>query len=307
VTALRDNRAQLIQVTARAYVAPVRLSAEIQPGRDGRTRLLPGNGGVSIGLHTGDVVPDADLGDHVMPGAALEADPSDAAVVGDVHLLSCIGNVVVDRRGSVAGVVVGKRGGLAPGFWAPTHLGIELTDVAMASLMPGDALAVQTVGRGLELTDWPDVDLYNCSPQFLDLLDLRVVGDYLEIAVRAVIASPCAGAGLGQDPWIGDLEVTVADALPSDLRFGDLVAFLDIDAGASRSYRPGQVSIGVVAHGPSLRAGHGVGVTIVLGAGDSRLRPVEDVTANGLGGTLRAMADTLGRRQSGAREEQEKQ
>jgi hypothetical protein len=270
-----DNRHLLVTVTARAYVAPTRLLPELaQPDRDGLHRLLPGNGGISLGVHVGDLVGSDQTSDHLTPGACLEADPSTPTVVGDVHLLACIGNPVFDGCGNAIGVIAGKRGGLAPGFWGPTHLVVEVSDEAADRLTPGDPVSVRTRGRGLTMPADYGIEVFNCDPTLLDHLAPEGAVDRLDVPVRAVVGSAWAGAGLGQDAWIGDLEITDRTLLPSDLRFGDLVAITDLDAAADRSYRAGYVGIGVVSHGPSARPGHGIGVTLLLGGPESRLVPV---------------------------------
>jgi Domain of unknown function (DUF4438) len=112
-------------------------------------------------------------------------------------------------------------------------------------------------------------------------LPLRVAGSAIEVEVRLVVPSRAAGAGLGQDAWIGDLEIADPQAVAGvdDLRFGDLVAFADIDGRFGRYYRPGMVSIGIVAHGPSPAPGHGVGVTLLIAGPSSNLRIRESANA----------------------------
>jgi hypothetical protein len=304
---LRDNRDSLVTVTARAFVAPVRVLPELTfPDRDGRSRILPGNGGISIGVHVGDLVGSAATADHLMPGACLESEPASPAAVGDVHLLSCLGNSVFDSAGRPIGVVAGKRGGLAPGFWAPTHLSVDLFESAEASLAPGDSVAVRTRGRGLILTDQPAVQVFNCDPELLDHIGLTVRGHRIEVPVRAVVHAGWAAAGLGQDPWIGDLEVGDIDQLPSGVRFGDLIAFADLDAAADRSYHSGYIAVGAVSHGPSARPGHGVGVTILIGGPAAQLGAVLDNTASAsIAPGLARIAHTLAKRHSATGDSQE--
>jgi len=108
---------------------------------------------------------------------------------------------------------------------------------------------------------------------------------------RATVALP----GLGQDAWIGDLEIA-GDSLSAgslaELHFGDLVAFSDIDSGTTRFYRPGWISIGLVSHGPSPAAGHGIGVTILLTGPDQFLGAKIDVGGS-LGSVLRRSAEEI--------------
>jgi hypothetical protein len=234
--------------------------------REGRAFFLPGTGGIALGVHEGEPI-DGWAGDHLMVGASIEDADGSPAVPGALHLLSCIGNGVRDGSGALLGVVAGKRGGLAPGHFAPSLIAVEIDDARMADVAPGDRVVVEAVGSGLALPDWPDVGLFNLSPRLLDALPMAEEAGRLVVAVRGVVPARVAGAGLGTDAWIGNLEVTELVTLEgsvSDLCFGDLVAFEGIDARAGRYYRPGHVAIGVVAHGPSPAPGHGPGITILI-------------------------------------------
>ncbi len=266
---LRDNRHELVAVNVAGQVAPARIHAEVLlVDEGGRSMLLPGTGGVNLGVHTGDPVANW-IADHLMPGASIEDANGEPAVAGPLHLLSCVGNGVRDGKGRRIGVVSGKRGGLAPGGWAPQLVGVEIPDTVAQTLCPHDRIVVETVGRGLRLAEWPDVELINLSPGMLDALPMQVRNGTLSCPVRAVVPATMAGAGLGQDSWIGDLEIAgdeCSDGRLDGLCFGDLVAFEAIDGRVSRFYRPGVLSIGVVSHGPSHVPGHGIGVTILLSA-----------------------------------------
>jgi hypothetical protein len=289
---LRDNRSALVATAVTGRIAPPRLHLEV-PAFDGEGRLaiLPGAGGVHPGVHAGDPV-DRWLGDHLMVGASIEDAGASPAEPGPLHLLGCIGNRVRDAAGRPIGVIAGKRGGLAPGFMPPSLLSVEIAEAWEERLKPGDRVVVEAAGRGLALADWPDVALLNLSPRLLDKLPLRQESGRLVIDVRAIVPSRYAGAGLGQDAWVGDIEIAVdpaSDPSLAGLRFGDLVAFTAIDGRISRFYRPGFVAVGLVAHGPSPVPGHGIGVTILLSGADAQLVPVV-AESGGVGGLLRQWA-----------------
>ena len=284
-----DNRAELVTAVALGRIAPARLLPEmLQPDRDGQLRQLPSGGGVALGLHAGDPLSRASarVADHAVPGISAEAVGVPPAVPGDFHLLACVGNDVYDDAGAWLGRVAGKRGGLAPGFWGPHLVGIEVDDAAAVRLAPGGQLAVHTVGRGLALSGAADVTLSNCSPWLLDQLPLRTEGDGLVVAARCRVPSFLAGAGTGQDAWIGDVEVTRDDALPEDLAFADLVALDDVDGAHGRFHRSGWTTVGLVSHGSSARPGHGVGITVLVSGPAAALRVELDREA-GLGEVLR--------------------
>ncbi|MFO1056449.1 MAG: DUF4438 domain-containing protein [Dongiaceae bacterium] len=270
----RDNRAALLRSAVAGRLAPARLIGELA-GYDaqGRIALLPGCGGIALGVHVGDPV-DRWVADHLMPGATAEAE-GDPAEPGAFHELACLGNRVRDRAGRPLGRVAGKRGGLAPGFMPPNLLAIEAPDALLATLAPGDPVVLEAEGRGLALPDLPEVGLCNLSPAALDALPLRLDGASLVVAVRAVVPARIAGAGVGQSPWIGDVEIAGTEVLAGSLeglRFGDLVAFDALDSRVSRFHRPGFVTVGTVAHGPSPTPGHGPGITVLLSGPAALLR-----------------------------------
>lgn len=289
----RDNRDRLIRTAVAGRIAPARLAIEgLAVDHGGRQVRLPGTGGIALGVHAGDPV-DRWLSDHLMPGASIEDLDTDPAVAGPLHLLSCVGNTVRNAVGRPIGIVAGKRGGLAPGFWAPQLVGVEISDAEAERHAPGDRVVVEAEGRGLAFLDHPDVLIANLAPRALDALPLQMDGAGLACSVVAVIPAEAAGAGLGQDSWIGDLEIAAAQVNAGTLerlRYGDLVAFSDLDARTTRFYSPGCISIGIVSHGPSPAPGHGVGVTIILTGPDARLR-AEVRHSEGLGGILSNWAE----------------
>jgi len=293
MTRPRDNRDRIVSVSVAGRIADARRHPEpVLPGDDGEISFLPGAGGVVLGVHAGDPV-DRWVGDHLMPGAGIEDAEAGPADPGSLHLLACIGNPVRDGRAAFLGVVSGKRGGLAPSAFAPNLVSVEASEDRLRELVPGDRVVLEAEGRGLGLVDHPGVALSNSSPRLLDALPLEERDRGLHVSVRTVVPSRFAGPGLGQDAWIGDLEILsdgAADPAPDDLRFGDLVAFEDVDSAHGRFYRPGFVSVGIVSHGPSRSAGHGPGVTIVLSG------PAHDVTCEvspdaATGALLRAWAE----------------
>lgn len=288
-----DNRADLVSMIVAGRVAPPRSHDEMPAhDRDGRTFQLPGTGGIHPEVHAGDLV-DAWESDHLLPGAAVEDAYAPPAEPGALHLLACIGNRALGADGRALGVVSAKRGGLAPGFWAPSLIGIEAPRGRLMALSPGDGVRIETTGRGLALTDFPEVGLTNASPRLLDALPLRVDGGRLVVDASLTVPSRAAGAGLGQDPWVGDLEIAdpaAAGLAGRPLRFGDLVAFDAIDARTTRFHRPGHVAVGLVAHGPSRAPGHGIGVTIIL-SGPDYLLAVRVVRDAGLGAVIRAWGE----------------
>ena len=269
-----DDRDGLLSVAVSGRIAPARIHVDpTAVDSRGRVSLLPGSGGISLGVHVGDLVMSY-LADHLMVGLSIEDESETPAVAGPLHQLACLGNRVRDASGTGIGVVAGKRGGLAPGFMPPQLVSVEVPEARQGRLVPGERVVLEAIGRGLSLPDHPDVSLMNLSPDALDGLPLEVTSSGLEVPVRDLVPVTAAGAGVGQDPWIGDVEIADPGALhdPDGLRFGDLVAVTDMDGRVSRFPRIGWVSVGVVAHGPSPVPGHGVGLTLLLSGPDAVLK-----------------------------------
>jgi hypothetical protein len=279
---LRDNRRQLLRTAIAGRLAPVRLISDLAGyDADGRLRFLPGCGGIAPGVHFGDPI-DRWMGDHLMPGACAEAE-DDPAAPGAFHELACIGNRIRDRSGRIIGTVVGKRGGLAPGFMPPNFVSIDASDDILETLVPGDPIVLEAEGRGLGFLDLPGVEIFNLSPAALDHLPIAANYGALTCRVKAVVPCYVAGAGVGQSPWIGDVEIAGDEVLAGSIAhlcFGDLVAFDSMDGRVTRFHRPGFTTIGVVSHGPSPTPGHGPGVTVVLSGPNDLLKPMLDAAAS---------------------------
>jgi hypothetical protein len=171
---------------------------------------------------------------------------------------------------------------------------VEISDEVAKVLCPEDRVIVETIGRGLRLVDWPKIELLNLSPRLLDTLPLSERGRRLSCKVRAIVPPTIAGAGLGQDPWVGDLEIAgneCSEGSLDGLCFGDLIAFESIDGRISRFYQPGVLSIGLVSHGPSAAPGHGIGVTLLISGPVDHISAIISPDASA-GNILRQWAET---------------
>jgi Domain of unknown function (DUF4438) len=278
----RDNRSALVTVTAEAAVAPARWHASGPGAGDAEPSLLPGSGGVAVGVHMGDQV-DRWLGDHLMPGACIEDRVEGQPGPGSVHVLACLGNRVRTAAGDLLGIVAGKRGGLAPGFLPPSLLAVEAPDERLERICPGERVMVETVGRGLQFTEHPGICLSNLSPAVLDLLPVQEQSRGVAVCITALLPPWAAGSGIGQAAWIGDLDIADEDAIAGQpLRYGDLIAFQDIDSSAGRFRRPGYLSIGMVCHGPGGADGHGPGACILISGPAAELTAVPGPASLGL-------------------------
>jgi hypothetical protein len=264
-----DNRAQLIGVSVQGViVSPQYPSLPASPyiiGADGRPELLPSPGGIVYNVRVGDSA-FGWLADTVQPGVSIRH-PQD----GPQHALSvlaCIGNeaiVVSGRAAGARGTVTGKSGRFAD------HVIIDFPPDVLDTLAVEDRILVRAYGRGLTLSDFPDIQLKSLSPRLLDGLDTEVSGpNCLRVPVAAEVPAVLVGAGSGLQAESGGVQIqtdhreSLSEHGLDRLRLGDVVALRDYDNRWGPGYRRGAMSIGVVAHGDSPRAGHGPGVTIVM-------------------------------------------
>jgi hypothetical protein len=109
----------------------------------------------------------------------------------------------------------------------------------------------------------------------------------VRVPVAKVIPGKLAGAGLGgSHPQSGgcDIQTSSAEVLKEftldQVRLGDLVAITDHDATHGHRWQPGAITIGVISHGTSRFAGHGLGVNAILTSPRGTLEPIFTRKAN---------------------------
>jgi hypothetical protein len=253
------NVEQLItQVLAGEVWPPLADRHGFRVNPDGQAFLLPGMGGVTLGVHCGDPATGY-AGDHVEPGLSVRH--RDPAANYALQYLTCIGNTVTVSSGPGAG---------AEGFVIGQHayVLVDMAEAAMRQVTTGDQVTVLAVGQGLALTQHPDVVVKNCSPRLLAALAGGTGADgRLEVHVAARIPAEAIGAGAGMASEYANTDLMGAYAgLGEDLslgleglRVGDLVAMADQDHRFGRGYRAGWLSIGVISTGSCQLFGHGPG------------------------------------------------
>jgi hypothetical protein len=246
---------------------------------DGQAFLLPGMGGVTLGVHCGDPATGY-AGDHVEPGLSVRH--RDAAANYALQYLSCIGNTVTVSSGPAAG---------AEGFVIGQHAYVltDLAEEAMRQVTTGDQVTVLAVGQGLALAEHQEVVVKNCSPRLLAALAGGTgAGGQLEVHVAARIPAEAIGAGAGMASEYANTDLMGAYAGLGDdlslglegLRIGDIVAMADQDHRFGRGYREGWMSIGVISTGSCQLFGHGPGPSTIMSGPAAAFHIVDDPDAN---------------------------
>jgi hypothetical protein len=155
---------------------------------DGVPFLLPGMGGVTLGVHPGDAAAGY-AADHLEPGLSVRH--KDAAANYALQFLSCVGNRVTVRSGAAAGAV-----GRVIGQHA--YVLIDMPDDALEQMTVGDSVILHATGQGVRLTDHPDVIVKNADPALFDALGIDTAPDgRLRVGVAARVPPAAVGAGAG--------------------------------------------------------------------------------------------------------------
>jgi Domain of unknown function (DUF4438) len=267
--------------------SPIGRASPYRIGTDGVPRIVPGPGGITVNRRVGDRCIGL-AADHVEPGVSLRNHQRNVGGAADGPNLAlmtsaCIGNlarVVTGRCRGANGLVTGKHGGV-------NHVLVDFEFRTLANLSIGDQVQVYACGLGLQLLDYPDVTVTNCSPGMLRRWHPRARGGVLEVRVTHLLPATIIGSGRGQNTVSrADFDIELYDpgirrrfGLDT-LRFGDLVCVQGADSRFGFSARRGHVTIGVIAHSDSTVSGHGPGVVALLTGSAARLRPVFDPNAN---------------------------
>jgi hypothetical protein len=248
-------------------------------GPDGQPFVLPGMGGVTLGVHCGDPATGY-ASDHLEPGASIRhADPAANMAV---QFLTCVGNQVLVASGPAAGAVGHVIGQHA-------YVLVDFTEGDAARLTTGDAVTITAVGQGLRLVEHPSIVVKNCSPGLLERMPGGTMPDgKLEVHVAARVPAEAIGAGVGMISEYANTDLMGAyQSLGADLslgleslRVGDIVAMADQDHRYGRGYRPDYVTIGVISTGQCMLFGHGPGPSTLMSGPAESFCLVDDPAAN---------------------------
>jgi hypothetical protein len=246
---------------------------------DGRPFVLPGMGGVTLGVHPGDRAAGYAT-DHLEPGLSVRH--RDPAANYALQYLTCIGNVVTVRSGPSAGAtgrVVGQH----------AYVLADLDPDAMEGVASGDVVDVLAHGQGLQLADHPEIVVKNAAPGLLEALGMHSGDDgrlVVPVAKRVPPAAVGAGAGMVSEYANTDLMgayVGQGEDLSlglEDLRIGDVVALEDQDHGFGRGWRPGWLTVGVISTGHCRLFGHGPGPSSILSGPAEAFALTDEAEAN---------------------------
>lgn len=282
---LRTNVRQVVMLSVQGKVSYPSGRRTHGVDAEGRPFLLPSIGGITYNVKVGDPA-FGWAGDHIEPGVSCIADwekrmdhPNTS-----LHFYSCIGNqarVVTGAAQGAIGVVTGHHGGAE-------HVLIDFPDAVLEKLQMEDKFLIKGWGQGLQLLDYPEIQVLNLDPDLLTKMGVVPIDNAkIEVPVAAIVPGYLMGSGIGSTSMgTGDYDVMTADRqeiarLGLDrLRFGDIVAITDHDNLYGRSWRKGAITIGVIVHSDCVVAGHGPGVTTIMSASRPLIVPRLEAHAN---------------------------
>jgi hypothetical protein len=277
---IRTNASALItQILTGEVWPPLSDRHAFRVGPDGQPFVLPGMGGVTLGVHCGDPATGY-ASDHLEPGASIRH--RDPAANMALQFLTCVGNEVTMASGPAAGQrghVIGQH----------AYVLVDFPEPGAQQITTGDQVTIQAVGQGLRLTDHDTIGVKNCSPGLIEQMPGGTRPDgRLEVHVAARIPAEAIGAGVGMISEYANTDLMGAYAgLGEDLslgleglRIGDIVALADQDHRFGRGYRAGYLTIGVISTGQCMMFGHGPGPSSLLSGPAEAFALVDDPGAN---------------------------
>lgn len=274
---LRTNEAQLVAMAVTGNVSQPSLR---YPGytldTNGVGRVWPGMAGVVYNARVGDPA-FGWAGDHVEPGVSI-ANP-DAAAEFALHYLSCIGNKAVVTSGmakGAEGVVTGEH----------ARMLVDFPPEANDLLCVGDSIQITALGRGLQLLDFPQIEIKKISPYFLNNMGIEIVDGKVRVPVTMELPTRIMGSGaelnseyVDQDLMTGD-KALMAELGIDQMRLGDVVVIPNADHRWGRGFRKDAATIGLCIHGDSVMTGHGPGILTIMSASEPVIEWVIDPNAN---------------------------
>lgn len=274
---VRTNESTLVEMAiAGAVSEPSVRPGQYIPHPDGRATVLPGMFGITYNVRCGDRA-FGWAADHVEPGCSID-DP-DSGRHHALHYLVCIGNEAVVTSGLAAGakgVVIGEH----------ARLLVQFPPESQSLMTNGDQVQIMALGRGMELPDFPSIELKKMSPRLWNAIGATERDGKVQVKVAMELPIRIMGSGaelnaeyVDQDLMSGDRDL-MAELGIDQMRLGDLIGIRHADHHFGRSYREGAISICLCIHGDSVMNGHGPGILTLMTCTDGALDFTVDPSAN---------------------------
>ncbi len=258
---LRTNQDKLVRIAVYGEIAaPTLPPTQYRADAAGQSQVMIGMYGIVYNARVGDPA-FGWAADHLEPGVSIHN--LDQQMHMALHYMTCVGNEAM----VISGDATGARGRLSGEH---ERLLVDFAPDVLEKLAVGDKVQIWGHGVGLELLDWPQINIYKCDPALVQAIPFEERDGKLRVPVTHIIPAHLMGSGaelptefVDQDFMSNDREA-IRELGLEDLRIGDLVAVTDHSHWWGREYHPGAVSIGLINHGDSVMIGHGPGVMTLL-------------------------------------------
>lgn len=259
---IQTNKEQLVKMAVTGDVSQPGLRYPgYVPNTQGMATILPGMAGVVYNARVGDPAFGWSA-DHLEPGVSIANPDPDAEFA--LHYLTCIGNKATVTSGLAAGAA-----GIVTGEHA--RMLVDFEPDVLDLLCVGDSIQIEAFGRGLQFTDFPEIELKKCSPELIEAMPIEKISDKkIKIPVAVELPPRIMGSGAELNSEYVDQDLMSGDkALMSELgidqmKLGDLIVIPNADHRYGRGYRTGAVTIALCIHGDSIMIGHGPGILALM-------------------------------------------
>ncbi|MCX7974952.1 MAG: DUF4438 domain-containing protein [Candidatus Aminicenantes bacterium] len=273
------NRDKLLTIAIQGQVAHPQPSRNYLTTWDGKPKMAIGIGGINYNLKLGHPVFGWANADQATMEVATEGTGEER--FREAWLIySAVGNKVQILSGEAKGangIVVGKFGN-----YVLVHFENEIKE----KLAIGDLLQIKATGVGLKIEEFPDIFLHSIAPDVIEKMNLRRLGNQLEVPVVKIIPAEIIGQGAGRTSLYGHF--CLQTCYPPDIEkyglkelcFGDLVFLENTQNDYGKGYYKGAGTVGLVCSGPSDISGLGIGVLAILSSRQGTILPRVDPEAN---------------------------
>ncbi|MCJ7623030.1 MAG: DUF4438 domain-containing protein, partial [Anaerolineaceae bacterium] len=210
---LKTNEKNIVEFILQCQPGHPKSSGMWRVDRHGVPFILPSIGGITLNIQVGDSAFGWE-GDHVEPGVSCIADthkPFEHPNV-PVQVFSCVGNkakvvkAVAKEVKGAEGVVLGHHGG-------SEHVMVDFPRDVKEKLTYDDIIVIFGKGQGLKLTDYPEIVLFNLSPELLAKMKIKELGGgKLQVPVTTLAPAAAMGSGIGSAHVAkGDYDIVTGD------------------------------------------------------------------------------------------------
>lgn len=243
--------------------------------------------GISYNVRLGDSVFgwSEDLIEPGIVSAILADDGSETCLNHGLARICSIGNkvkVISGEARGLEGVIIGRS------IAIPDAVIIDFPERVYQKIIAGDHLWILARGRRAVFVDYPSIRSYGIDPEMLNKFELQQAGRTRLMMPVCFFMTADYFTPVDEKHFVPQLLCSFhgADSREiqklgiDNMRFGDLIAIIDLDCTEGFKKKPGAVTIGMVMLSPVSVWDIAFGVLILLTCDEGRIVPVINPNAN---------------------------